>query len=402
MKAAIVPEARDLRFDWITEHSQFLALRDQWDRLGSTTIETVFLTHLWLSAWLTELAPHAELHVLTAWDGERLVAALPLFGDPGVSRGRRWMFMGSGTLTPNHLDIIAEPSVREHALAEFATLLLAESARWDVLELNKLPADSETVNGLESAFAQAGLATACAVSAICPCCDLPATHEEFLAARKRRVRKKIRATQRWLEEQPGIRVLATAETEADAVRAFECLVRFHQARWKGKGYPGAFADPHVVRFHEDVVRAACAAGFLRMYTLSEGDEIIAVSYNFRVGPVVDGYLSSFDERWDAASPGYLLRAHVFEQCIEEGASCYDFLEGTERYKAAWTTGERQNVRLLAFNRTLAGRASQVRNAADGATVRLARRWVPQEARERVIKVLARRESSHASTDDADS
>ena len=389
MKAATVPSGSTLRYKWVTSHPEFLALREQWELLGSSAIKTVFLTHDWLSAWLAELGKDAELHVATAWDGERLAAALPLFGTRDRGRGRHCAFMGTGTLTPNHLDVIAAPAHRERTRAEFTKMVLEAHADWDVVEFDKLPADSETVEFLETAFESAGLSTSCGVSAVCPYCDLPATYEEYFASRKRSIRKKIREVGRWLGREPD-RVLSLTRSEDESLDALAHLVRFHQARWQGKGYPGAFADPAVVRFHEQMVRAAWRAGYLRIHTLTIAGEIAAVSYNYRMGPTVQGYLSSFDWTWADAAPGVLLRNYVMERCIAEGATRFDFLEGNEGYKADWCTSERENLRLVAFNRTLAGSASRLKHAADETTVRVARKLVPPDLRERAVKALARR------------
>jgi CelD/BcsL family acetyltransferase involved in cellulose biosynthesis len=388
-----MPSETTLRFEWVTDTDHFLQLRDQWNSLGSSAIETVFLTHAWLASWLLELAPSAQLHVMTAWDGDRLVAALPLFGDPKVDRGRRWVFMGVGTLTPNHLDVIAQPGYLPQARTRFAEMLVEKRADWDVVEFGKLPADTATAEELAVRFAEAGFATADSVAAACPYCELPASYDEYLAGLKKRLRKKIRQTRRWLDEQPDSRKLAVTGTESDSLAALESLVRIHQARWRGKGYPGAFADPRVVRFHERVVRAAYAAGCLRMYVLTVGDDTIAVSYDFRVGSTVQAYLSSFDEQWSDASPGVLLRSYVIEHSISEGASRFDFLEGEEDYKAAWCPSRRQNLRLSVFNRTLAGRVAHARLIAGEATVRIARRAVPQSLRDRIVRLLARRRAT---------
>jgi CelD/BcsL family acetyltransferase involved in cellulose biosynthesis len=382
--------ATKLRFEWVTEPQRFLALRDEWNLLGSSAIKTVFLTHAWLSTWLRELAPEAELHVLTAWQEDRLVAALPLFGTAEEGRGRRWAIMGTGTLTPNHLDIIAAPGVLEHAREGFFGLLLEESANWDMLEFDKLPADSDTPAVIESLFAQAGLATSCSVSAVCPYCDLPPTYEEYVASRKKHIRKEIRQAHRWIAEDPGARKLALVDTESAALEAQRSLQRFHQARWQARGYPGAFADPRVVRFHEVIVRASFEAGELRIYALTDGDETVAVSYNFLIGHTMQGYLSSFDERWAASSPGVLLRTYVMEQSIAEGAARFDFLEGAEHYKAAWCTSERENLRLRVFNRTAAGNLLRSRLAMNSAAVSVARKLISPELREKTVKSLARR------------
>ncbi|MDR3687323.1 MAG: GNAT family N-acetyltransferase [Coriobacteriia bacterium] len=395
-----MPTASNLRFEWVTDTARFMQLRDDWDAFGASAIHTVFLTFDWLSTWLEELAPLVELHVLTAWDGDRLVAALPLCADPAQDRGRRWTFMGVGTLTPNHLDIIAEPDGLDTALAHFAARLLEERANWDVLEFDKIPADSSTVDALQNAFAEAGLTTSCSVSAVCPYCDLPSTAEEYAAQRKKRIRKQIRGAERWLDEKPGARRLTVADSVDAALAAEAALVRFHQARWEGKGYPGAFADPRVIRFHERMVAAAQSAGYLRMYTLRDEDEVVAVSYNYRMGATVQGYLSSFDYRYAEDSPGLTLRVGVMNASILDGATRFDFLEGTESYKASWCSGQRENVRLSVFNRTLAGRAAQVKLAAGEATVHLARAVLPEGLRERVIKAIARKQAAEQTdTDD---
>jgi CelD/BcsL family acetyltransferase involved in cellulose biosynthesis len=400
-RAAILATLTDLRFQWVTDLPRFLQLRDEWNALGSSAIETVFLTHDWLATWAEQLAPDAELHVLTAWSGDSLVAALPLFGDPHVGRGRRWAFMGTGTLTPNHLDVIARPDVREAALAGFAKLLLEESPSWDILDLDKLPAQSDTAGTFATAFAAAGLATTSSESALCYVCDLPTTYEDYLASRSKSTRKKIGETRRWLKKQPPTYQLAQAQTEAEALRALDSLERFHQARWEGKGYPGAFADARVVRFHDAEVRAALQSGYLRMYTLADGDQIIAVSYNYRIGATAQAYLTSFDAKFFQSSPGVLLRAYVIERLIAEGVTLFDWLEGAESYKKAWCTHEIKDLRLQVFNRTLAGHMARMKRSADETTVRLARRWVSPEMRQRVLKIMARFGASRA-TEGADS
>jgi CelD/BcsL family acetyltransferase involved in cellulose biosynthesis len=397
-ESARMPSETALRFEWITDADHFLQLRDEWNSLGSSAIETVFLTHAWLESWLLELAPEAQLHVLTAWDGDQLVAALPLFGDPKENRGRRWAFMGVGTLTPNHLDVIANPGYLPQARTRFAELLAEKQAAWDALEFGKLPADTATAEEFAARFAQAGFATTNSVAAACPYCDLPASYDEYVAGLKKRLRKKIRQTRRWIADQPDTRRAALTDTESDSLAALASLIRIHQARWEGKGYPGAFADPRVVRFHERVVRAAHAAGCLRMYVLTDGDATIAVSYDFHVGSTVQAYLSSFDERWADASPGVLLRSYVIEHSISEGANRFDFLEGEEDYKAAWCPSRRQNLRLSVFNRTLAGRVAHAKLVAGETTVRVARRALPQSLRDRVVRLIAHRRA----TQDADS
>ena len=156
-----------------------------------------------------------------------------------------------------------------------------------------------------------------------------------------------------------------------------------------------------MRFHDAEVRAALASGSLRMYTLADGGQTIAVSYNFRVGSTAQGYLTSFDVTCSKSSPGVLLRAYVLEQLIAEGVTLFDWLEGAESYKKAWCTHERVDLCLRVYNRNLTGQMARIKHTASVTTVRLARRWVSPELRERGVRTLARIKSSRE-TGDADS
>ena len=266
------------------------------------------------------------------------------------------------------------------------------SADWDILEFDKLPVEGGTPAALEAAFAAVGIATSCSESAVCYVCALPPTYEEYLAGRSKNTRKKIGETRRWLKRHPTFK-LVRAETEEQALTAFEALERFHQERWKAKGYPGAFADPRVARFHKAAARSALRNGQLRMYTLSDGDDVLAVSYNFRVGPAAEGYLTSFDQRYAQGSPGVLLRAFTIEQSISEGATLFDWLEGAESYKAAWCSDARRDVVLRAYKPSWAGWSAHLKHAVNHGAVRLARRFMPAGAREAVNKMLARSRAS---------
>jgi len=381
-----------LGFEWVRDVAGFLELGDAWDGLASSAVETIFLTREWLTSWLETMAPDAELHVMTAWSGGRLVAALPLCGGAGDS-GRRWRFMGAGSLTPNHLDIIAEPPFAAAAREGFVEMLLEESGAWDVLEFDKLPADTETAGALHAAFVRAGRATARSVSATCPYIELPPTFDEYLATRGRDHRKDLRRKSRRIAERPEGHRFAAVETAAAADEAIEALMRFHQSRYEAMGHPGAFANSDVVRFHRLVVPRLLASGRLRMKTLSVGGRLAAVSYACRAGSDVQLYLTSFDESFSSLGPGLLLQLHSVAESILEGARRFDFLEGTEAYKSAWCTDERENIRLRVFNATPRGLLSRAATGAGRAAILTARRVLPPGLRESVVRWLARRRAA---------
>lgn len=378
---------RDLTFETVTSPEAFAELREQWNELARAAADTVFLTHAWLSNWLAFLGDGRQPHVLLARDGQQLVAALPLSLRTRVPGIRTLEFMGSGTLTPNHLDVLALPASRQAALAGFRERLLEDGTSWDVLDLDKLPEDSETATSLLEAFSASGLAATLSTSAVCPYAQLPASYDEFFAALSKSARRHTRERIRCIErEHPDAR-FGVVENERDLEAALEALVRLHQQRWRSRGYAGSFADERVVGFHESMSRDALREGFLRFYTLTDRDEVAAAVLCYRMNGSVQAYSCAFEPSWSHYRPGMVLGAYAIEQSIAEGASRYDHLEGDEAHKSTWAGHQRLNLRLHVFANTLRGRLARAGVRAHEDAVAAARRFLPADVRERVARTL---------------
>lgn len=377
-----------LSVGWVTTPEAFFELETGWDGLAAGS-GTVFLTHFWLAGWVREFAPAPELRVLTLRDEGRLVAALPLVAEAHKGAPRVWRFMGAGSLTPNHLDVIAAPGLAEAARERFAAAIAEASDEWDVLDLDKLPEDTPTALALEQAFQRRHLTTSVELSAVCPLAVLPPSAEEYLQGLARKDRSNARRKMRRLmNEHPGASLDAVEDSKG-LDRALDALVRQHQARWRSRGYAGAFGDPRSVRFHHDVAHAALERGCLRCYTLDIDGGVASVVYGFRTGDVVQQYQNSMAAEWERLGPGQVVLLHAIERSIEEGAGRYDLLEGDEPYKRSWCTTARRDVRLHVFNHNARGRLAQLRDSSRRTVVSAARRWVPAPVRETCVKGLGR-------------
>lgn len=382
-----VQQPATLEFAWITDADDFVALGEEWDALCATSVDTVFLTHAWLSNWLGILGQEWQPRVLTARGPAGLVAALPL-ASCTVHGTRRVAFMGTGALTPNHLDVIALPGYEEEARRGFILLLTETAGTWDVLEFDKLPADSATPDALRSAFGDLGFRTSLATTAICPYTHLPDTFDEYFASRSKLTRRHTRERQRHLARDHPEARFGMVTNEAELSRALEALVRLHQKRWESKGYAGSFADPRVVRFHEATTRDALHAGKLRFYTLTEANSVVVAQLCYRTGGCTQVYSWAFDEDWAAYRLGMLFNSYATEQAILEGATRVDHLEGDYPHKWAWAMEKRENVRLRIFGRTARGRLLRSGEQAAAWTLAVARRVLPEALRESVRKRLS--------------
>jgi CelD/BcsL family acetyltransferase involved in cellulose biosynthesis len=155
-------------------------------------------------------------------------------------------------------------------------------------------------------------------------------------------RRNIRLARNRCERRGAVRI-ARAEG-ADAARAFEHLLRLHEARWRLRGEPGVLASDAVQTFHREALPRIEAAGLLRLYTLSIADTVAAVYYTLLSGSRAYLYLTGFNPEYDAESPGVLLMTHVIQEAVAEGCHEIDFLRGQEPYKYGWGAVDRHNLK----------------------------------------------------------
>jgi len=370
----------------VTTKDAFSALAAEWDA-AFTPLPTVFLEHAWLSLWLDTYGKDSTPRVLAARSAGELVAAMPLVRQHDLAR-RRLSFMGSGPLTPNHLDVVARPEYRDAALRVFADALITHRSEWDVLDFDRLPCGGDAVQAIRGSAHDAGLISSLVTSAICPYAALPDTYEQYLGGRPARLRRTLRSHGAKLKRDFPDARFHQAMTAEEVERILGALERLHQARWEARGHAGSFADPRFGRFLRTYATIALRRDTLRLHSLNLNDEIIGVICNFRTRSGVEFYTTAFDAAWSGYSPGALLMAHAIQASIEEGAAVFDFLEGTEEYKGAWSTSHQNNVALQVYNKTAAGMFARFQAVMHQRAVGTARHLLPESLRLAVRRRLA--------------
>ncbi len=376
----------------VSTREQFDALKSEWDALAETQVKTIFLTHDWLDLWWQFYGAHFELWTLTVREAGphgRLIGILPLILKRDGAGFRRLMFMGAGEVTPNHLDVIAYPDLKLNVLRALAIYLRRVSNQWDILQLDKVPADSYTVKQFPKLLGNEELTTWLATSAQCPFVELPDSFEAFLQSRGSSTRRNFRHNLRLLERNLADARFVRVQTDAELDIAFTALVRLHQSRWTQKGYPGAFSNERFVGFHRVMAKRALRTNHLRFYYLQIGSDIAATKYCYRVAESVQFYQKAFDDRWQELSLGFVMDGYAIQQSIIEGARQVDFLEGTEPHKEAWSTGVRDNVCLHAYSPHWRGKVSHWRARATARLVEWSMQNVPLEIRRPIRQAVLR-------------
>jgi CelD/BcsL family acetyltransferase involved in cellulose biosynthesis len=324
----------------------FLKLRDEWNAaLEASASDCVFLTHEWLSIWWIHLSEGRRISILTARDGGKLVGALPVAERaPQFTRmmPRVLEFLGTGVIGSDYLDVIAERAREPEVVAAFGEYL---TRRGLMIQLNQLRGNSSVAHLLGEHLRQRAWTVEETQLNVCPYIDLKGHDwESYLAVLGPNIRKNINRYFRNLPKAFDMRIDCVRRTN-EAEAALDIAVDLHKKRWAEEGLSEAFHSEAVIAFHREFVRAAAERGWLRLLILWLDGIPVSALYGLLYGPVFYFYQSGFDPAYSKHSVGVTTMGIAIKTAIEEGASEYDFLHGSEEYKFHWARDVRDLTRL---------------------------------------------------------
>ncbi len=358
MPRAVMNEARGTYgLDVVRSASELAGLRAEWNALVDAGGATAFLSWDWLYPWYRRLGADRELFVLRARNAlGQLAGLMPLALERrwvGPRRVRRLAFLGETHVGSDYLDVIAGSGEQDAVARAFAGQLESLRAEWDVLDLVDLREDSPTLAALRERFEPAGSTVLLAPRYTCPH-EVFAEGESFDTFLRRTGRRdNYLRRKKWLEKQPGYRV-ERVDAPASLAPALSDFFHLHALRWSADGGSQGIKGPTVEAFHRDATHLLAERGRLRLYTMRVGGAAVASVYGLFHGGAFLYFQSGYDPAWRNRSVGLVLVGETFKDALERGCREYDFLRGTEGYKADWTRLQRQTVSLRVHARRGAG------------------------------------------------
>jgi hypothetical protein len=303
-----------------------------------------------------------------------LVAIAPfrLTGDP-LRLFSRLEFLGTGYAGSDYLDVIVRRGFEVQAVQALADASESDSLALRLVHLRPGSLASRLAQRLDSR----GWSHREADSGVCPLIHLAGhTWDSYLASRGAAHRANVRRRTRALGKAFTVR-FEQAASSAQRVEALRSLVRFHDARWTGGRGSTAFRSPALRSFHDEATERGMQANFLRLYTLYLDETLAGVMYAFSFGGRFFFYQHGFDERYRPYSLGLVLMALTINAAIEEGATEFDLLYGTEDYKFLWADDRRELGRLDLYPARIGGKLQQRRADLESSLRAFARRLRPR-------------------------
>lgn len=183
---------------------------------------------------------------------------------------------------------------------------------------------------------------------------LPATFDEYFAARSAKFRNHARRFEKKLHAAGTVRVVTITDAAAFEA-AFDALLQIERASWKESHGISIHAASHRIEFYRRWAAAAGPAGHLDVQILMLGDEPIA----HNIGYVVRGCYYYLKTSYVAAhrplSPATFLRLRLIERLIAQGITRIDMPGNPYDWERQWTDVMRPQIALSIYPRTIRGR-----------------------------------------------
>jgi len=303
----------------------FDRLADEWRAVLQTNDRhTIFATPEWTAACWRAFGGDQELRLLTVRDGSSLMGIVPL----AIAReGQRQIARFSSYLeVTDYQDIVARAGA-EHAVWQEAMTFIAQQP-W-TLDLHNIPAASPTMSYFAGLAQQGAFAVTTGIDDVCPIISpLPGDFETYLASLDKKDRHELRRKLRRLLGNTDAAIAVSWEY-ADLDRAMADFVRLHKLSSADKEQ---FMTPRMEGFFTDLAHVCHERGWLRLGFITARGAPVSTIMAFEYGDWFGLYNSGYDPDYEFLSVGLLLKALAIEFAINTGKTCYDFLQGSERYK----------------------------------------------------------------------
>ena len=311
----------------------------RWQKLCEETRSAPFHRPEWITAYLQAFEPQAEIALVTASAGDRLVGVLPLI------RKRCWFagiplreLAGTANIHSVRFDLVQSRCADGESSLEAIWNLLKRTPGWDMLRLPLIPENSASQKLLSRASADGY-----PILNI-PFHESPILHMQvdekgqynWLGGTSRHFRHELRRFARLLKEETGYEPQLVRRSNPEP----EILERFYDLEasgWKGEEGSAIKCNPEVRAFYDQIVREGSARGYFCLHTLETNGVIVAGAMSVETEECYHPMKIAYNEGLRRGGPGQLLFNGILAECAEKRVPALCFGGKTDRYKTSWTS-----------------------------------------------------------------
>lgn len=295
----------------IDSPDELAGLGAPWAELYRRCDTNLFLTHGWIANWARCFAP--RMTVAVELRGSRLEAALPVWRDGGV-----WRSLGDHSYRPSVL--AARPPGQ--VLGPMIRALDRRAGGPVVLEGTAAGGDLEAAGTISVVKHQRCLRVV----------DTSVSFDDFLAARRKKVRQELGRKRRKLEREladPALRVWRGGAMD----EAFAAVLEVERDSWKDGAATSIGSSIAEERFYRGVLELGGDDTEPSVYALFDGAQPIAFVLGVAHRETYYALKCSYRESFARLSPGSVLFTHLIEAaCADPALERLELLGVDARWK----------------------------------------------------------------------
>ena len=355
-----MPLKKDIKVKTVTSDAEFAQLRARWNSLADASqTGTVFLRHEWFDAAWQWLKNEHELLILSVTRAGESIGLWPL-----VRRRKKQRKIGVCAIEfmaipdTQVCDAICLPDDHETVVEALMDYLGTNRRMWDICELEKLPADSPTVELLGLDRGASATVFDIQLDGSNPQIDLSRTWPEFYATRSRRLKKGNNLVANRLKKKFDdieLRWIRARDVDESSVsEALRTTIEVSSRSWKNETGmsldnvgPGAFIDK--------LTSHALEQNWLSLWILELDGRAAAVEYQLSYLGDIHALRGDFDNELSQLSPGTFMNWKILERLFDDDQECYHMGPGDNNYKLRWAENAPALCRATAYGRSARGR-----------------------------------------------
>ena len=329
-----------IEYSLVTETHDLHALENEWNSLyAKSGSSNIYLSWDWLTSWWEVYGKQRKLMVLLARDQNELIGVVPLllrnFKYFGTISVRRIEFLSTGelvseTVCPAFMSMLLNSGNPRALVDGFVEFLLNElGSEWDEVFLSPmLSCDSVTDLVREKSKSIVGYKIETEVVGINAYTELSEDFETLLSSMGSKTRKKLRAGERSVEQDPNIKY-SFLPRGGNFDWYFDEFVKLHNHRWE---QAGPFSNHRYLIFQKNVCKKLHASENLMLSLLEIDGRIIAGNLDYCSNGIVYGYLTAFDPDYKSKmSWGFISMGLCLKHCVNKAFKIYDWYRIRESF-----------------------------------------------------------------------
>ena len=327
----------------------FESIKGEWNKLlYSIKDKNIFLTWEWNYAWYKHFHTNQNLSILVFEDGGGLHGILPLVRRKYYNRIFEYdVLENMGIPRSDYSGVIISDTSSQISDQIFDLLFEYIKKHRLIFRMEELPRNVEINQRLKKRLALNGIFIKEKFMNHCPYISLHGSWEDYYLKLSKKLMKDICRRKRKFEREIGELAFRKCLNDDMLENDFNTFLDLQRKKRNRKCYKQIGKNKE--EFLYDVCQSFKANDWLGLSFLEANETAISCDLSFEYNNIFYDYMPAFDPQYSSYSVGTIHLIYILKDLFLRKFNEYDFMRGDEPYKYDWTSSERDNEQIMAYD-----------------------------------------------------